>query len=64
MHSPSKYPREGWCEIQKSMAHSFQKIILPQKNSVFISGAEFALFSIATSYRNQHLVGQLPSGRT
>jgi hypothetical protein len=43
------------------MGHSFKKIILRRKNSVFISGAEFALFSIATSYENQHLVGQLPT---
>jgi hypothetical protein len=45
------------------MVHTFQKIILPVKNSVFINGAEFALFSIATSYQNQHFVGQLPTGR-
>jgi hypothetical protein len=45
------------------MGHSFQKIILPIKNSVSISGAKFALFSIATSYENQHFVGQLPTGR-
>jgi len=63
VRSLSKNPKDGWCEIQRSMGHSFKKIILRRKNSVFISGAEFALFSIATSYHNQHLVGQLPTGR-
>jgi len=63
VHSLSKSPRDEWYEVQRSIGHNFQKIILPIKNSLFISGAEFALFSIATSYQNQHLVGQLPTRR-